>query len=245
MEEPDDDEMINTGILKNLSGNDSFLARDLFEKGKDTREIIPMFKVVFICNKLPKLKGNGVAVWNRVRVIPFESTFCKSDDPAPSSYEEQMKQKRFPMDKDFAAKIPNMLQAFAWVLLRHRLCIKERIEPEKVKVATAMYRKENDIYRQFIEECIYEDSKGGSGILSLIELYGQFKDWFKDSLPHHTIPIKNEVEEYFAKLWGSPGAGKKWKGYRIRTLADDVASGEAVVLNDDDLVDYSNNLPVM
>ena len=36
--------------------------------------------------------------------------------------------------------------------------------------------------------------------LSLAELYSQFKDWFRDSLPNHTLPIKNEIEEYFELL---------------------------------------------
>ena len=238
LEEPNSDEMINIGILKNLSGNDSFYARDLFEKGKEGREIIPMFKLFFICNKLPKLKYSDKAVWNRIRVIPFESTFCRPDDPAPDTYEEQLKQKRFPMDKDFTRKIPDMVQAFAWVLLQHRLTMKDRVEPEKVRIATAVYRKENDIYRQFIEECIAEDE---DKILSLTELYTHFKDWFRDSLPHHNLPIKNEVEEYFARIWDEPDKGKKWKGYRIRTLQDDIDNGDAIILGEDDLIDYGNN----
>jgi phage/plasmid-associated DNA primase len=47
LEEPDGDEQLNIGYLKSLSGNDSFFARDLFEKGKATREITPFFKLVF------------------------------------------------------------------------------------------------------------------------------------------------------------------------------------------------------
>ena len=52
LEEPDGDEEINIGYLKSLSGNDTFFGRDLFEKGKQTREINPLFKLIFICNKL-------------------------------------------------------------------------------------------------------------------------------------------------------------------------------------------------
>ena len=131
-----------------------------------------------------------------------------------------------------------MVQAFAWVLLQHRLTMKDRVEPEKVRIATAVYRKENDIYRQFIEECIAEDE---DKILSLTELYTHFKDWFRDSLPHHNLPIKNEVEEYFARIWDEPDKGKKWKGYRIRTLQDDIDNGDAIILGEDDLIDYGNN----
>uniref|UniRef100_A0A6C0EK03 SF3 helicase domain-containing protein n=1 Tax=viral metagenome TaxID=1070528 RepID=A0A6C0EK03_9ZZZZ len=237
LEEPDSDEVINIGVFKHLSGGDSFYARDLFERGKDGREIVPMFKLSFICNKLPRMKYADKAVWNRARVLPFESTFCRPSDPAPESYEEQLKQKRFPMDKNFSKKIPGMVSAFAWILLQHRLKIKVRIEPSKVIAATEMYRKQNDVYRQFIEESICEDP---DKYISLIELYNMFKEWFRNSLPGHTVPVKNEVEEYFIKLWGTPEAGKKWKGFRHRVIQDDIKNGDAVVLTKEDLVDYSD-----
>ena len=48
LEEPDPDEEINGGIFKSLTGNDSYWARDLFEKGKSTREIVPLFMLLFI-----------------------------------------------------------------------------------------------------------------------------------------------------------------------------------------------------
>ena len=185
------------------------------------------------CNKLPKLKFSDKATWNRVRVIPFESTFCRPSDPAPDSYAEQLRQKRFPMDPNFTQKIPGLLSAFAWVLLEHQRNLKVRIEPEKVKAATAIYRKQNDIYRQFFEEHIVEE-KGN--IMTLTELYSQFKEWFRESLPNHQIPVRTEVEEYFARLWGEPEKGKKWRGYRIRTLQDEIDAGDAIVLEEKDLV---------
>lgn len=232
MEEPDNDEQINVGIVKHLSGGDSFYARDLFERGKDGREIVPLFKMVLICNKLPRVRGADAAFWNRVRVLPFESTFCRDSDPAPETYEEQLKQKRFPRDKNFSKKIPGMVEAFAWVLLEHRKKVKAKIEPDKVRAATDTYRKQNDIYKQFMDESITEDKEK---YMSLAELYNIFKEWYRDSLPGHTVPVKNEIEEHFTKIWGTPEAGKKWKGYRMRTLQDDINDGNAIVLTEKDL----------
>lgn len=189
------------------------------------------------CNKLPRIKAADKAVWNRVRVIPFEATFCRPENPAPESYEEQLRQKRFPMDKQFSKKIPGLVEAFAWILLQHRVKIanQPRGEPEKVRAATEIYRRQNDIYRQFVEESIVEDPNKS---MSLAELYNLFKEWFKESLPGHSLPVKNEVEEYFAKIWGLPEA-KRWKGYRQKTLKDDIENGDAIVLTEEDLVDYN------
>lgn len=240
LEEPDGDEQINIGTMKSLSGNDSYWARDLFETGKSAREMTPMFKLTFICNKLPKMRYSDKATWNRIRVIPFESTFVRHGEPCPETYEEQLREKRFPMDKEFSKKIPNLVQAFAWYLLKYHECIAKdpnyiRHEPEKIKEATATYRKQNDIYRQFIEECIIEEE--GSKI-SLIELYAQFKEWFKEGFPGQQVLVKNEVKEYFIKTWDLPANGCIWHGYRIRTIQDDINCGNIVILNDDDLVNY-------
>jgi len=122
-------------------------------------------------------------------------------------------------------------------LLEWRKQISVRKEPEKVREATAAYRRQNDIYRQFIEECIIEDDS----ILSITEMYAHFKEWFKEGWPNMSLPIKNEVKEYFEKLWGELGTGSKWKGYRIRTLQDDINDGEVVIMGDDDFINYGND----
>jgi phage/plasmid-associated DNA primase len=136
------------------------------------------------------------------------------------------------MDTEFNKKIPLLLEPFAWVLLDHRKNIKIRIEPEKVKAATDMYRKQNDIYRQFIEECIVEIKDAS---ITLSELNSFFKEWFKDIFTHQTPPNKNDVKEYFIKLWDEPEKGMRWKGYRLRTLQDDINAGKAVKLTAEDL----------
>jgi hypothetical protein len=72
----------------------------------------------------------------------------------------------------------------------------------------------------------------------LIELYSQIKDWFKESLPGQHLPGKNDVKEYFTKIWGDlTGCG--WKGYKIRTIEEEIESGDAVILEEDDLVNYN------
>lgn len=206
LQEPDKKDIINIGILKELSGNDTFFARGLYKEGA---EIEPMFKLVVICNDPPMIPHSDKATWNRIRVIPFESTFC--DDP-PATLEEQLFEKRFPRDRNFDDKIPDMIQALAWVLLEHRKNGNKCAEPEKVKIATAYYKKKNDIYRQFIDESIVESK---SHKLSLMEIYRAFKDWHKESLPGNTIPVKNDMKEYLMRYWGEPKGGTLWTGYKL------------------------------
>ncbi len=211
-QEPGKKEVFNIGICKELSGNDTFYARGLYQEGK---EVTPMFKVGIVCNDPPIVPDNDKAFWNRIRLIPFESKFC---DDAPESPEEQLRQKRFPIDRSFDDKIPGLLEAFAWYLLNHRKKGLSFIEPEKVRMFTEAYRLRNDIYAQFVQESIMEDAKGS---ITLSEVYAIFKEWHKESLPNHNIPIKADLKEQLVRRWGEPSVKEsRWKGYRIRTTED-------------------------
>ena len=225
LQEPDKKDVLNIGILKELSGNDSFFARSLFEAG---REIDPMFKLTVICNDPPSIPYSDKATWNRIRVIPFESTF--TDNP-PDTWEQQLKEKRFPKDPHFDKKIPKMVQAFAWVLLNHRKKNPTFVEPDKVKWATEIYKKKNDCYNQFMEENVTRDD---TQRLPLSDMYNSFKEWYRDSFPGEKIPVKGELKEYFTKKWGEPER-TGWKGYRLMCLEDEIENGEVMVLTDQDL----------
>jgi len=225
LQEPDKKDVINIGILKELSGNDSFYARGLFQSGG---EIEPMFKLIVICNDPPSLPYSDKAAWNRIRVVPFESTFVTN---APDTFEEQLLTKRFAKDPYFMDKIPSMIKAFAWVLLAHRKRGYKFIEPDKVKAATELYRKKNDIYRQFMEERIVEDE---TSKVSLDEMYVSFKEWYRDGYPGLTIPNKSDVKEYFYKAWGEP-IKRYWLGKRSVSLTDEVKTGDVLLLGENDL----------
>jgi phage/plasmid-associated DNA primase len=208
MEEPNEDEMISTGTMKALSGNDSYWARDLFESGKTTREIIPLFKLHMICNKLPKIKNADKATWNRIRVIPFEATFM-TETQCPDNYDDQMKEKKFPMDTQFTDKIPNMIQPLAWYLIQRWRTLNriERHDPEKVKIATEMYMQDNDVYKQFEDQCIFE--KPGAKMSPTI-LYGHLKEWYKEEYPGHTLPNRSDVRKHFINKWGELTKNRQW-----------------------------------
>jgi phage/plasmid-associated DNA primase len=228
-----DEEEIKLSMFKKLSGNDTFAARDCFEKGKDMKDYAPMFKMFIISNKLARFhKGGDQASWNRVCVIPFESEFI---DPAesgvPDTYEEQFRQKRFPMDKKLDEKIPMMVEAFAWILIQRLKNPIVTYKPEKVLQAILAYRRRNDIYRQYIEECIIEDINGK---ITLQELYTDIKEWIKNSFGGNNKSNnieKNEVKDYFVNLWGGEGKGVKWIGYRFRSEQDDIEDGTILLLS--------------
>lgn len=211
LQEPDEKDVINVGILKELSGNDTFYARGLYKEGS---EITPMFKLALICNKTPKLPNADKAAWNRIKVIPFESTF---KEEAPETFEEQLDTKVFPMDKQFCDKIPTMIEPLAWFLIE-RLKVKPAVivTPPKVMYATQSYQKSNDIYQQFIDEMITDNPEG---FVLLNDLYVAYKDWFRESIPNGVLATKLEICEQFNKVWGagkSIGNTTRWDNRSLR-----------------------------
>lgn len=195
------------------------------------------------CNKLPHIKGsNDKAIWTRVRVLPFESTFVRPGDKTievPKTYEEQLLHKIFPMDLDLKKKIPKMAQPFAWILLQHRLKVTSCVEPEKVLIATNMYRMKTDIFRHFIEDCIIDDENSS---ITISAIYESYKDWFRQSYPGQTIQNKQDVQNYFENIWGDCERSKKWNGHRLRTIKDDMDKDLEVEFV---IEDQETNLPKM
>jgi P4 family phage/plasmid primase-like protien len=225
VQEPNSSDQINTGIMKELSGNDKFYARGLH---KNPIEVHPMFTPVMICNKPPNISNSQYdeAVWNRVRTIPFESTFPRDSSIVPHTEEEQIKKKIFPRDPNFADKIPDMLEGVAYYLLHiYRTKSKEDMrEPDKVMQATNNYRKANDVFRAFLDEKI-QYSEGAKIYLS--NIYNIFKEWYRNSIPNGLVPKKDDMKEYLIRYWGEPeGRQHSWLNFSV--IYEDMVEEENV-----------------
>ena len=218
LDEPDAEEEVYTGLYKQLSGNDSFFARDLYQTGKQVKESVPMFKMIFICNTLPRVRhGGDKAFWKRTRVIPFESTFVST---APTNPELQWQKRTFPVDITLPERIPQLVEALAWMLLQHRL--EPRGEtPEEVIAATKKYQSQSDIINLFTEEFLI---KTGSeqDIITLQDVYQVYKDFCRaGSMDILNMMLLGDILE---REIGKPFARNKWWGYQIRVEVPDIVN---------------------
>jgi P4 family phage/plasmid primase-like protien len=218
IQEPSKTDSLNAGIIKEYTGNDSFYCRGLFADGAD---ITPLFKLAMICNDLPSNTDNDPAFWARMRVLPFESCFTHN---APESLDEQIRLKRFPKDPNFTAKLESMAEPFFYMLVMRYLKIKNKnyFEPDKVKNATETYKRNNDVYLQFIADNIIVDPEH---VENLQIIYNRFKDWFKDSFPNMNLPNKGDLREQLNRKWKNESVGNSassWIGFRLRSAQDDM-----------------------
>lgn len=207
---------LDISAVKKLTGNDSFWARNMYEKGAD---ITPMFTAIMMCNEPPKIPANDDATWNRIRVIDFESVFPdvnRSDIKVPESVEEQYKKKIFPRDNYFDEKLADYVGALTWTLLqRFGKYLKEGLyEPKEVKLSSARYQKDNDLYKQFIEENIVKTTSEKKKI-TIKEAYTRFKYWITvnyPSLEKNEKPGQNLFETEVEKRLKIKSKNKKWIG---------------------------------
>ena len=72
------DDNIYVGKLKQITGGDKLTTRGLF---KETTEFKPQFKIILMCNQLPKLQNQDGGTWRRIEVVDFISKFDNNPQP--------------------------------------------------------------------------------------------------------------------------------------------------------------------
>ena len=222
-QEPNPEEPFRSGALKELTGGDRIYGRLLHENGG---EFFPMFTLNLMCNVVPIVNDSGDAMRNRLRLIPYFSSWVKNP---PKNPDDQYKERKFLLDPFFEKQIPEMAAAFLWWLVKvmyTKYRLEGTMEPPIVRKATEGYWEENDIYGQFIKENIERaykivpsDFKGERPIdeksfITLSDMYARYKDWFKTNyqfkVPDRQL-FKNEMENRVTKCVQRNFYGIKFK----------------------------------
>ena len=187
LQEPSEDEKMNIGFMKELTGGDRIIARGLFQ---DPIEFKPQAHLVLTCNHLPSIPSDDGGTWRRIRVVEFVSTF--TDIPNPENKNE------FKIDTELSLKFDDWKEQFMSMLIfYYKKYIDDGIyEPGEVLNCTKEYQKDNDTLKLFIEERIEPCQ---DGFISFGELYNDFKYWYKESGELKKPPTKQQVLKYMNK----------------------------------------------
>jgi len=201
MQEPDVNETMNIGQMKEMTGNDKIQARALF---KEPFFFTPQFKLICMCNDLPKIPSNDDGTWRRLEVVDFISRFVDDE----SDINEELH--RYQRDKSIKNKIPMWIIPFYAILLPNwRDYDTNSITiPKEIKAKTNEYRSDNDIIGQWIEqECEVGDNiKSADNITKVAPtefrtLYDKFAEWCVEILGRQSnnIPDMASVKTSFKK----------------------------------------------
>ena len=189
MSEPEKTDTIYVGKLKLMSGGDKMTTRGLY---KETTQFKPQFKIILMCNELPKLGGNDGGIWRRIEVVEYISKF--TDEPRPS----QANPHQYKADEQLTKKLEQWNVLFMIMLLdKYRMYNKEGTKPPKeVKDQTRAYRTSNDIIANWMDADIIEDA----GFCNFDELYDAWERWCDEEGYHpKQRPEKKEVKDALIK----------------------------------------------
>lgn len=191
-EEPENDDQIYVGNMKRLTGTDWIYARPLYREGF---RYLPQFKLLLACNKLPHIPSDDGGTWRRIRVTPFESEFL---DPGSEIRDPK---RQFYKDKKLSDKLDEMKGSFMWYLIYEYYLKIYKIdglnEPKKVTQHTNNYRKDSDVFREFLDDNIeFVDNKKEK--ISAGDLWDTFKAWFKLNQTGK-MPPKKDLRNYLTE----------------------------------------------
>jgi P4 family phage/plasmid primase-like protien len=206
IQEPNATDKIRDGLVKMLTGNDTFFARFLHDNGS---KINPTFKLFLMCNKIPIIPSSDDAIKERLVIIPFQSKWVYN---APDNIEEQYRLRRFKLDPEFENKLPRLANAMLWIMVQYYdKYIKDGLtKPDIINKLIDQYWEENNIYYQFKKEYLVVDADNK---VSVKDLYYEFKLWYEQNFPGFKIPNKTIFATELSSMLGKV-VGGYWKGYK-------------------------------
>ncbi len=157
-------------LVKQMTGGDTITARFM---RKDFFEFEPTHKLWIAANHKPIIKGNDMAIWRRILLVPFTVTI---------PVEQQDKQLLSKLIKEQAGILNWVVQGcLAWQ--------KEGLKPpEDVLSATSDYKEDMDLLKDFFDDWCEE----GEGLkVTVKDLYESYLDWC--TVFHESKPVSKRL----------------------------------------------------
>jgi P4 family phage/plasmid primase-like protien len=216
LQEPSEDEKINIGLMKELSGGDKIMARALY---KEPFEFVPQFKMLLLCNQLPHVPSDDGGTWRRIRVVEFTSKFVEE----PSGPNE------FVIDYDLTSRMEEWREHFMALLIHYykKYQVEGITEPAEVMKCTTDYKSQNDHMAYFMHTYF---EKKDSAFLSLDEAHVELRNYIKDDAIPIKMMSKPELDRYMVKHMSKCVVNcgvKGYKGWRLKCAFPEAEEGGA------------------
>ena len=179
LQEPNPDETIRAGVLKEMTGNDMIYVRQLFKNGRNA----PFkAKLVLVCNNIVDIPCMDSALKRRITVIPFTSTFLTEREYASRKSKGTLDEKACIIDSTVETNLLDSCPAFMYLICRrfHEIKGLPYVVPQYIQNITEEYITSNNYPMIFIQ--YYIEQVDGSSLM-ITDVYELFKDWYKRSYP--------------------------------------------------------------
>ena len=213
MQEPSKGEVINEGIMKEITGGDPIQGRALF---KESVTFIPQFKLVVCTNTLLDIKSNDDGTWRRIRVCDYVSKFLENPYEDEEKFPKEDYPYQYPVDKHIDEKFNIWAPVLASLLVEIAFKKKGVVNDCKVVMASSdLYREGQDYLAEFCKEKI---KKVQGGKVKKTEIWEVFRQWYQINYGKN-LPKAKELNEFMDKRFGKYTT--KWSNIAINYEDDD------------------------
>ena len=185
-QEPENNAILQTGQMKELTGGDTITARPLY---KEPITFQPQCTFITCSNTRLQPSGNDQGVWRRLKEVNFP-TKCK-DNPDPKNMFEVK------IDRTIKLRLDTWIEPFLTLLIKYlRIYMDNGLkEPEKVTRFTKEYQQESDVFLEFINDNI-KVTNDKNDKLKIGMLFTRFKAWYKEAYADNKVPSRNDLKAY-------------------------------------------------
>jgi putative DNA primase/helicase len=158
------------GLLKQATGMDRMVGR--YPYGRPF-EFYPEFKLWLSTNHRPKIDDTTESIWRRIHAVPFTVHFKKPED-VPPNYSGPVIDRTLP--EQLKKELPGILN---WAIKGSIDWRKRGLDaPKAVLEATWQYRKEEDVFGTFLEDCC---ELGDDATETATLIYKRYSEWCEEN----------------------------------------------------------------
>ncbi len=196
-----DERRLNEAMIKDLCGGDLINARRLY--GEPFR-FAPTHKLILCGNHRPEIRGQDIAIWRRISVIPFDHQFPEGGRPRKEIINTML-------DKE-GSGILN------WLIDGLNELTKEGLEPvpRAVQAKTEAYRNENNTLAQFIDEECSVDARSRVTVASFSDHFREYCARVGTRQPSKKVIHQMMTRAGYRSARGAGGT-RFWEGLSIQS----------------------------
>jgi len=226
MQEPSELDVLNEGVLKELTGGDPVQGRALY---KDMDTFIPQFTLVVCANERIKINATDDGTWRRVKEVPFDAKFLdypntkenpnnNDDFPYGTDVDQGECAFQFKIDRKLDQKFDSWAPVFIAKLVDKAFKTGGAVDShdcDKVNNASNDYRESQDIVKLFLKEKIIKGND--DDFIKKSEITEEWSEWCSQNNIDRKTKPKNEklYKKLQNKIKIKYNKNDGWKGWKI------------------------------
>ena len=215
MSEPDQDDKLSEGFMKEVTGSEKMTVRDLYSGSRQMIELDVQAKFHMACNVKPRVDDTSNGAWRRLKVIDFPNKFVHDPKlPNELPIDETIMQKVLSKEwaECFIAYLVHLYKEGAgWGKLK---------APKEVDAYTQEYQQESDVIARFMTELFRTDGEGAipgelPDAVTWQTITSTFQEWKRSNEVMgrgSATDLRKRIEAQFGKM---PRGG--WTNFQFGT----------------------------